>query len=161
MRKTKIVCTLGPSTDDEAVLRELILSGMNVARLNMSHGTHEEHKRRADARVDSDIRHAGEHRQNILNIMQIGQRLFGQLLAVAKAHAQPPRQVAFHTRLEAVTQKRFSHDIHRRSPPKRRAAHHKSVIAPGTARPASRHSLIASTDSAVPASILPSIRTGW
>ena len=37
MRKTKIVCTLGPSTDDEAVLRELILSGMNVARLNMSH----------------------------------------------------------------------------------------------------------------------------
>ena len=48
MRKTKIVCTLGPSTDDEAVLRELILSGMNVARLNMSHGTHEEHKRRAD-----------------------------------------------------------------------------------------------------------------
>ena len=33
MRKTKIVCTLGPSTDDEAVLRELILSGMNVARL--------------------------------------------------------------------------------------------------------------------------------
>ena len=38
MRKTKIVCTLGPSTDDEAVLRELILSGMNVARLNMSHG---------------------------------------------------------------------------------------------------------------------------
>ena len=48
MRKTKIVCTLGPSTDDEAVLRELILSGMNVARLNMSHGTHEEQKRRAD-----------------------------------------------------------------------------------------------------------------
>ena len=47
MRKTKIVCTLGPSTDDEAVLRELILSGMNVARLNMSHGTHEEQKLRA------------------------------------------------------------------------------------------------------------------
>lgn len=48
MRKTKIVCTLGPATDDEAILRELMLSGMNVARLNMSHGTHEEHKRRAD-----------------------------------------------------------------------------------------------------------------
>ena len=48
MRKTKIVCTLGPATDDEAILRKLILSGMNVARLNMSHGTHEEHKRRAD-----------------------------------------------------------------------------------------------------------------
>ena len=48
MRKTKIVCTLGPATDDEAILRKLILSGMNVARLNMSHGKHEEHKRRAD-----------------------------------------------------------------------------------------------------------------
>ena len=48
MRKTKIVCTLGPATDDEAILRQLILNGMNVARLNMSHGTHEQHKRRAD-----------------------------------------------------------------------------------------------------------------
>ena len=42
-RKTKIVCTLGPSTSDDAVLRELMLSGMNVARLNFSHGTHETH----------------------------------------------------------------------------------------------------------------------
>lgn len=42
-RKTKIVCTLGPSTEEDIVLRELILSGMNVARLNFSHGTHESH----------------------------------------------------------------------------------------------------------------------
>jgi len=42
-RKTKIVCTLGPSTEDDAVLRELMLSGMNVARLNFSHGNHEYH----------------------------------------------------------------------------------------------------------------------
>lgn len=48
MRKTKIVCTLGPATDDEAILRKLMLGGMNVARLNMSHGDHEQHKRRAD-----------------------------------------------------------------------------------------------------------------
>ena len=41
MRKTKIVCTLGPSTDREDVLRDMILSGMNVARFNFSHGTHE------------------------------------------------------------------------------------------------------------------------
>ena len=48
MRKTKIICTLGPATDDEKVLRELILSGMSVARFNMSHGGHSDHKRRAD-----------------------------------------------------------------------------------------------------------------
>ena len=42
-RKTKIVCTLGPSTEDDAVLRELMVSGMNVARLNFSHGSHEYH----------------------------------------------------------------------------------------------------------------------
>lgn len=43
MRKTKIICTLGPSTDDDNVLRELMLEGMNVARFNFSHGTHEQH----------------------------------------------------------------------------------------------------------------------
>lgn len=49
MRKTKIICTLGPATDDENVLRELLLNGMNVARVNMSHGTHEEQKVRIDS----------------------------------------------------------------------------------------------------------------
>lgn len=49
MRKTKIVCTLGPSTDDYKVLKELVRSGMNVARLNMSHGSHAEHKARIEA----------------------------------------------------------------------------------------------------------------
>ena len=49
MRKTKIVCTLGPSTDREGVLREMIQAGMNVARFNFSHGTHPEHKARLDA----------------------------------------------------------------------------------------------------------------
>ena len=43
MRKTKIICTLGPSTDKEGVLRELVANGMNVARFNFSHGSHEEH----------------------------------------------------------------------------------------------------------------------
>lgn len=46
MRKTKIICTLGPSTDDPHVLRELMLSGMDVARINMSHQTHESHLQR-------------------------------------------------------------------------------------------------------------------
>ncbi len=48
MRKTKIICTLGPATDDPAILRQLMLEGMNVARLNFSHGTHEEHLKRVN-----------------------------------------------------------------------------------------------------------------
>lgn len=46
MRKTKIVCTLGPATDNDDVLRELMLSGMNVARFNFSHGDYADHERR-------------------------------------------------------------------------------------------------------------------
>jgi len=42
MRKTKIVCTLGPSTENDEIVRQLMLEGMNVARFNFSHGTHEE-----------------------------------------------------------------------------------------------------------------------
>ncbi len=45
MRKTKIVCTMGPATADDNVLREMMKSGMNVARQNFSHGDHESHKK--------------------------------------------------------------------------------------------------------------------
>ena len=51
IRKTKIVCTLGPSTDDDDILRELIANGMDVARMNFSHGTHEEQKARKEQLV--------------------------------------------------------------------------------------------------------------
>ncbi|HUW45102.1 MAG TPA: pyruvate kinase, partial [Dehalococcoidia bacterium] len=44
-RRTKIVCTIGPSTGSAAVIEQLIKAGMNVARLNLSHGTHREHAR--------------------------------------------------------------------------------------------------------------------
>ena len=44
MRKTKIICTIGPASENEEILRELMLAGMNVARFNFSHGTHEEQK---------------------------------------------------------------------------------------------------------------------
>ena len=48
MKKTKIVCTIGPSSDSYEVLKALVNQGMNVARLNFSHGTHPEHKKRID-----------------------------------------------------------------------------------------------------------------
>lgn len=48
MKRTKIVCTLGPASDKEETLRELINNGLNVCRFNFSHGTHEEHKVRMD-----------------------------------------------------------------------------------------------------------------
>lgn len=48
MRKTKIICTIGPACEDEKTLKELFLAGMNVARLNFSHGTYEEHQNRID-----------------------------------------------------------------------------------------------------------------
>ena len=47
-RKTKIVCTLGPACSDERTVREMCLAGMNVARLNFSHNTHEDHARRIE-----------------------------------------------------------------------------------------------------------------
>lgn len=47
-RKTKIVCTIGPATESEEMIENLILAGMNVARLNFSHGTHESHKKTID-----------------------------------------------------------------------------------------------------------------
>ena len=48
MRKTKIICTMGPATDKEGVVEKLIETGMNVARCNFSHGSYEEHKARMD-----------------------------------------------------------------------------------------------------------------
>ena len=48
MRKTKIICTIGPSSEDPAVFRAMCKQGLNVARLNFSHGTHEEHQKKID-----------------------------------------------------------------------------------------------------------------
>lgn len=48
MRKTKIICTLGPASQTDEIVRELMLSGMNVARFNFSHSTHKDHKARYD-----------------------------------------------------------------------------------------------------------------
>ena len=48
MRKTKIICTMGPVLENDQVIRELMLEGMNVARFNFSHGDHAEQKGRLD-----------------------------------------------------------------------------------------------------------------
>ena len=48
MRRTKIICTLGPATDREGILEQLAIEGMDVARFNFSHGSHEEQKGRLD-----------------------------------------------------------------------------------------------------------------
>lgn len=61
MRRTKIVCTIGPATNSEAQLEQLMRAGMNVARLNFSHGTHQEHEqviecvRALSARLDCAV----------------------------------------------------------------------------------------------------------
>ena len=49
MKKTKIICTLGPASKTESVIAKMIEAGMNVARINASHGSHEEHAERISA----------------------------------------------------------------------------------------------------------------
>ena len=48
MKKTKIVCTMGPNSNDENIMRRLVKEGMDIARFNFSHGSHEEQKGRMD-----------------------------------------------------------------------------------------------------------------
>jgi pyruvate kinase len=64
-RRAKIVCTLGPASSSEAMIRELLRAGMDVARLNFSHGTHEEH-----ARVIERVRRAAEKEDRTVGILQ-------------------------------------------------------------------------------------------
>src|SRR5437660_10238324 len=64
-RKAKIVCTLGPASSSPAVVRELIRSGMDVARLNFSHGTHEE-----KARLIATIREVAASESRPICILQ-------------------------------------------------------------------------------------------
>ncbi len=65
VRRAKIVCTLGPASSSEAVVRDLLRLGMDVARLNFSHGTHEEH-----ARVIERVRRLADHEDRTICILQ-------------------------------------------------------------------------------------------
>ena len=62
MKKTKIICTIGPSSETKETLKELLKSGMNMMRLNFSHGNYEEHKEKIDnfraAQAETGIRAA-------------------------------------------------------------------------------------------------------
>lgn len=64
MRRTKIVCTIGPASENIEILKKMMLSGMNVARLNFSHGTHEDHAKRIAA-----IRQAAQETNKNIAIM--------------------------------------------------------------------------------------------
>jgi len=64
-RRAKILCTIGPASSAESTLRELLRLGMDVARLNFSHGTHEEH-----ARVIERLRRAAEKERRMVAILQ-------------------------------------------------------------------------------------------
>lgn len=65
MRKAKIVCTIGPASSDRLIIRELIKNGMDVARLNFSHGDHKSHKRAVTI-----IREEAEKCERIVSILQ-------------------------------------------------------------------------------------------
>lgn len=80
MPKTKIVCTIGPASDSPAVIREMLQQGMNVARLNFSHGTHDEHKQRM-----SMIREVSKKENKPVAILQ---DLCGPKIRIG--HIEPP-----------------------------------------------------------------------
>ncbi len=91
MRRTKIVCTMGPATEDEAVLDRLIAAGMDVARLNMSHGTHETHARMI-RRLRRAARRAGKSVPILLDLqgpkIRVGRMLGGRVELKDGAYVQ-------------------------------------------------------------------------
>ena len=80
--RTKVVCTIGPASNSEEMLRKMILAGMDVARLNFSHGTHEEH-----ALVIASIRKLSEELATPVTILQ---DLQGPKIRVGKLDAPYP-----------------------------------------------------------------------
>ena len=82
VRRAKIVCTLGPASNTEAMLRELMRAGMDVARLNFSHGTHEDH-----ARMIERVRRVARREGHTIALLQ---DLQGPKIRTGRLHGQAP-----------------------------------------------------------------------
>ena len=70
MRKTKIICTIGPASSNEETLRRMMLGGMNVARLNFSHGSYEEHKYKIDL-IKSVLEYTERHYNSPITLNEL------------------------------------------------------------------------------------------
>lgn len=116
MRKTKIVCTLGPATDKEGVLRQLLENGMDVARFNFSHGDYSEHKNRLDT-----LRALSHELNKPVPAMldtkgpeiRLGTFVNGvEKLSAGQAFTLTTRQVDGTGEICSVTYKDLPHDVH-------------------------------------------------
>ena len=116
MRKTKIICTLGPSTDKGDVLRELIANGMNVARFNFSHGSYEEHGGRL-ANLKALREELGKPVAALLDTKgpEIRLKEFKngvEMLEVGQTFTLTTRDVEGTKEICSVTYKDLPHDVH-------------------------------------------------
>ena len=116
MRRAKIICTLGPSCNSEMMLRDLMRQGMDVARLNFSHGSHEEH-----GRVIERVRRAAEREKRSICILQdlqgpkirtgILQDHSPVLLSAGSRVTITPREIAGTEKIISTTFKELSREV--------------------------------------------------
>ena len=116
MRKTKIICTLGPSTDKGDVLRELIANGMNVARFNFSHGSYEEHKGRLDmlkavrAELNKPVAALLDTKGPEIRLKEFKNGV--EMLEAGQTFTLTTREVEGTKEICSVTYKDLPHDVH-------------------------------------------------
>ena len=116
MRKTKIICTLGPSTDKDGVLRELVANGMNVARFNFSHGSYEEHKGRLDmlkairAELNKPVAALLDTKGPEIRLKEFKNGV--EMLEAGQTFTLTTREVEGTKEICSVTYKDLPHDVH-------------------------------------------------